>query len=68
MHETRVLTISAGIKSGPGFHARYFQLKNFDRTRREAFVEARRGAYTAYVLLPYSTPNSKLQTDSEQQP
>ncbi|KAF9532409.1 hypothetical protein CPB83DRAFT_891137 [Crepidotus variabilis] len=37
-----------GVKSGPGFHARYFQLKNFDKSTRDSFVQSRRGAYTAF--------------------
>jgi hypothetical protein len=37
-----------GIKAGPAFHARYFQLKNFDKTTREAFVETRKASYTAF--------------------
>lgn len=37
----------AGVKAGPSFHARYFQLKNYDKTTRDSFVESRRGAYTA---------------------
>ncbi|RDB21557.1 Outer spore wall protein RRT8 [Hypsizygus marmoreus] len=37
-----------GIKAGPGFHARYFQLKGFDAANRQSFVEDRRGAYTAF--------------------
>lgn len=37
-----------GIKAGPGFHARYFQLKGLDKDARESFVERRRGAYTAF--------------------
>ncbi|TFK42803.1 hypothetical protein BDQ12DRAFT_597801 [Crucibulum laeve] len=36
------------IKAGPGFHARYFQLKGLDAQSREAFVEKRKGAYTAF--------------------
>lgn len=36
-----------GIKAGPGFHARYFQLKGYDTSNREEFVEKRKGAYTA---------------------
>ncbi|KAF8906047.1 hypothetical protein CPB84DRAFT_1676129 [Gymnopilus junonius] len=37
-----------GIKAGPSFHARYFQLKDYDKTARDAFVESKRGAYTAF--------------------
>lgn len=38
-----------GHRAGPGWHARYFQLKGLDRTRRTAFVEKHRPEYTAYV-------------------
>jgi hypothetical protein len=40
------LTLS-GYKAGPGFHARYFQLKGYDKEKRNAAVAKRRGAYTA---------------------
>lgn len=36
------------MKSGPSCHARYFQLKGFDKTKRSEFVAKRRGAYTAF--------------------
>lgn len=42
-------TLLSGTKAGPLFHARYFQLKNYDNTTREEYVEKRRGAYTAYA-------------------
>ncbi|WVQ84119.1 hypothetical protein IAT38_006264 [Cryptococcus sp. DSM 104549] len=37
-----------GLKAGPGYHARYFQLKGFDKEKRQAFVKKRRGAYTVF--------------------
>ncbi|KAF9001978.1 hypothetical protein BDQ17DRAFT_1243764 [Cyathus striatus] len=37
-----------GIKAGPGFHARYFQLKRMSSYDSHAFVEKHRGAYTAF--------------------
>ncbi|KAL1412690.1 hypothetical protein Q8F55_000437 [Vanrija albida] len=37
-----------GYKSGPGYHARYFQLKGFDKEQREGFVADRRGAYAGF--------------------
>jgi hypothetical protein len=40
-------TSTTGIKAGPAFHARYFQLKNFDKITRNAFVETRAASYTA---------------------
>ena len=36
-----------GHRAGPGWHARYFQLKGFDNTKRVAFVESHRAEYTA---------------------
>jgi hypothetical protein len=38
-----------GAKSGPGYHARYFQLKKFSEEQRKRWVGERRGAYTRYV-------------------
>lgn len=41
-----VLTlVGTGYKSGPGYHARYFQLKGFNKEERDAFIKERRGAY-----------------------
>ncbi|KAG6833501.1 hypothetical protein H0H87_006073 [Tephrocybe sp. NHM501043] len=37
-----------GVKAGPTFHIRYFQLKGFDSLNRRSFCEKRRGAYTAF--------------------
>jgi len=37
-----------GYKAGPGYHARYFQLKGFDKAKRAAFIQSRRGAYSAF--------------------
>ena len=39
----------SGIKTGPAFHSRYFQLKNYDRPTRLALIESRKGAYAACV-------------------
>ena len=36
-----------GRRAGPGWHARYFQLKGLDAPARRAFVGAHRPAYTA---------------------
>lgn len=43
-----------GYNGGPGWHSRYFQLKNLSKGQRASFVEHRRAEYTAYgfVLLP----------------
>jgi len=37
-----------GIKAGPSFHSRYFQLKGWDKSKKDTFVEQRKGAYTAF--------------------
>ncbi|WVF69993.1 hypothetical protein IAT40_004778 [Kwoniella sp. CBS 6097] len=37
-----------GLKAGPGYHARYFQLKGYDKDKRQTFIKKRRGAYTAF--------------------
>ena len=36
-----------GHRAGPGWHARYFQLKGFDSAHRKGFVAAHRPEYTA---------------------
>ncbi|GAA5882278.1 hypothetical protein JCM1840_005435 [Sporobolomyces johnsonii] len=45
---TGVFLIANGLKAGPAAHARYFQLKQLDKSARKSFVEQRRGAYTAF--------------------
>ncbi|WVR04485.1 hypothetical protein IAU60_001489 [Kwoniella sp. DSM 27419] len=37
-----------GLKAGPGYHSRYFQLKGYDKEKRQAMIKKRRGAYTAF--------------------
>ncbi|KAI0364346.1 hypothetical protein BV20DRAFT_956397 [Pilatotrama ljubarskyi] len=39
-----------GYNSGPGWHARYFQLKGFSKGQRAALVENRRAEYTAFGM------------------
>ena len=36
-----------GMKAGPSYHDRYFQLKGFDSEKKKQFIQERRGAYTA---------------------
>lgn len=36
------------MRAGPSSHARYFQLKGFDKQKRAEFIQRRRGAYTAF--------------------
>jgi len=40
-----------GYKAGPGYHARYFQLKGYDKEKRNVAVSKRRGAYTAFGTI-----------------
>ncbi|KAF7304636.1 hypothetical protein MKEN_01177500 [Mycena kentingensis (nom. inval.)] len=56
-----------GAKSGPTYHARYFQALGMTPAARQAFVERRKGAYTAFgaatlalALLPVIGPLSIL--------
>ncbi|KAJ6500375.1 hypothetical protein C8R45DRAFT_820129 [Mycena sanguinolenta] len=37
-----------GAKAGPTYHARYFQAKGMTPVARQAFVDKRKGAYTAF--------------------
>ncbi|KAJ6618242.1 hypothetical protein B0H10DRAFT_2029937 [Mycena sp. CBHHK59/15] len=37
-----------GVKAGPTFHSRYFQAKGLSPATRQAFVDKRKGAYTAF--------------------
>jgi Etoposide-induced protein 2.4 (EI24) len=46
---TVMFVILQGKRNGPAAHARYFQLKKWSKSQREAFVEQTRGAYTSYV-------------------
>ncbi|RSH83887.1 hypothetical protein EHS25_005502 [Saitozyma podzolica] len=45
---TAFFLIFNGYKSGPSYHARYFQLKGYDKSRRAAATARRRGAYTGF--------------------
>ncbi|KZP00706.1 hypothetical protein CALVIDRAFT_533037 [Calocera viscosa TUFC12733] len=38
-----------GVRGGPSWHERYFQLKRFDKEQRAEFVRKRRGAYSRCV-------------------
>lgn len=40
-----------GYKAGPGALGRYYQLKGWDKGRREQFVEKRRGAFTGFGVV-----------------
>ncbi|KAJ7197267.1 hypothetical protein GGX14DRAFT_472077 [Mycena pura] len=45
---TVLFLVYNGAKVGPTFHARYFQAKGMSPAARQAFVEKRKGAYTAF--------------------
>ncbi|PCH44745.1 hypothetical protein WOLCODRAFT_43276, partial [Wolfiporia cocos MD-104 SS10] len=40
-----------GYKSGPSWHARYFQLKGCSKAQQQAFVDRRRAEYTAFGIV-----------------
>ncbi|GAA6002955.1 hypothetical protein JCM10207_001917 [Rhodosporidiobolus poonsookiae] len=45
---TAIFLLLNGRKAGPAAHARYFQLKKFDKKERQQFVDSRSGAYTSF--------------------
>ncbi|KAG8624633.1 hypothetical protein KVT40_007700 [Elsinoe batatas] len=48
---TGIFILLQGKKTGPGAHARYFQLKGMNNHRKEEHVEHRRGAYTGFGVV-----------------
>jgi len=48
---TVLFVILQGKRFGPAAHARYFQLKKMGASRKEEFVEQRRGAYTSFGIV-----------------
>jgi hypothetical protein len=44
---TAIFILLQGKRSGPAAHARYFQLKGWQKSQREAFVAQNQGAYTS---------------------
>ena len=48
---TVMFIILQGRKSGPGFHARYFELKGYDSTQRQNHTEKYKAAYTRQVQI-----------------
>lgn len=48
---TVVFVLLQGKRNGPAAHARYYQLKQWSKSQREAFVEQNRGGYTSYVKI-----------------
>ncbi|GAA5878548.1 hypothetical protein JCM8547_008790 [Rhodosporidiobolus lusitaniae] len=45
---TAIFLLLNGRKAGPAAHARYFQLKEWDKQTRNKFVEERSAAYTSF--------------------
>lgn len=48
---TATFLVLQGRKTGPGYHARFFQLKELDGAQRDAFIKEHHGGYIAYVIL-----------------
>ncbi|KAJ3981474.1 hypothetical protein F5890DRAFT_1417604 [Lentinula detonsa] len=48
---TIVFLFYNGLKAGPRYHSRYFQLKGLDAQERETAVQGKRGAYTAFGAI-----------------
>ena len=44
---TALFIILQGKRNGPQAHQRYFQLKEWNKSQKEVFVEQNRGGYTA---------------------
>lgn len=47
---TAIFIFVQGKKLGPTYHARYFQLKNYNAGQRSTFVEQNKPAYIRYFL------------------
>lgn len=45
---TAMFLVYNGEKQGPGYHARYFELKGWDKQVQAEFVHQRKAAYTAF--------------------
>jgi len=45
---TVIFLLFNGVKAGPGFHARYFSLKQWNKKQQDEFVHNNHGAYTAF--------------------
>lgn len=45
---TAMFIIYNGRKQGPGYHARYFELKGWGKDEREGRIRARQAEYTAF--------------------
>ncbi|KAI5121863.1 hypothetical protein M0805_001071 [Coniferiporia weirii] len=45
---TAVFLVVQGRRTGPIYHSRYFQLKGFDNTQKESFIQSHKGGYIAF--------------------
>ncbi|KAF9492277.1 hypothetical protein BDN71DRAFT_1223469 [Pleurotus eryngii] len=45
---TALFLLYNGNKAGPGFHARYFQLKGWTASQKQQFIQREQNAYTAF--------------------
>lgn len=48
---TAMYIILQGRRAGPAAHARYFQLKRWNSTQRNEFIEENRGPYTSFGIV-----------------
>ncbi|KZF19228.1 hypothetical protein L228DRAFT_234452 [Xylona heveae TC161] len=48
---TILFLVLQGKKAGPTAHARYFQLKEWSKSQRAAFIHQNQGAYTSFGLI-----------------
>lgn len=46
---TLLFIVLQGRRQGPSAHQRYFQLKGWNSSVQEAYVDKHKGAYTRYV-------------------
>ncbi|ESK96821.1 hypothetical protein Moror_6617 [Moniliophthora roreri MCA 2997] len=51
---TVIFLLFNGRKSGPNYHARYFQLKGVSGQTRNSFIESRKGEYTAFGAAAFA--------------
>ncbi|CAG8426792.1 unnamed protein product [Penicillium salamii] len=50
---TALYVFVQGKRAGPGFHARYFQLKGWNSTQREEWIATNRAAYTGLGMAAF---------------
>ncbi|EXJ64330.1 hypothetical protein A1O7_00666 [Cladophialophora yegresii CBS 114405] len=50
---TAIFIALQGKRAGPAAHTRYFQLKEWSKSKREAHIEYHRGGYTAFGVVAF---------------